>query len=217
MQKSVKLVSKEEGENRQQQSRKEREKEKKNFACFLSLSLLSSSPRLSFWLPNYRNGASPPSPPASPLSRRGRGRGRSTCCCGRGCSCSLTRGASRPRSIEKKEKNPLFFSIRAPRQMQQERRVLYLLRKLFRSISAFPSTESSSLAPGAANSKNRALLIERKARCCFWCRSPSAIIKIFASHTTSTRARSRPRPRAFNNSPEARETKLAENSIRAER
>jgi len=77
----------------------------------------------------------------------------------------------------KKKKNPLFFSIRAPRLMQQERRVLYLLRKLFRSISAFPSTESSSLAPGAANSKNRALLIERKARCCFWCRSPSAIIK----------------------------------------
>ena len=199
-------------------SRVERkEKKKKRILLAFSLSLLSSSPRLSFWLLNYRNGASPPSPPASPLSRRGRGRGRSTCCCGRGCSCSLTRGASRPRSIEKKEKNPLFFSIRAPRQMQQERRVLYLLRKLFRSISAFPSTESSSLAPGAANSKNRALLIERKARCCFWCRSPSAIIKIFASHTTRTRARSRPRPRAFNNSPEAREIKLAENSIRAER
>ena len=197
---------------------KGKRKRKKEFCLLsLSLSLLSSSPRLSFWLLNYRNGASPPSPPASPLSRRGRGRGRSTCCCGRGCSCSLTRGASRPRSIEKKEKNPLFFSIRAPRQMQQERRVLYLLRKLFRSISAFPSTESSSLAPGAANSKNRALLIERKARCCFWCRSPSAIIKIFASHTTRTRARSRPRPRAFNNSPEAREIKLAENSIRAER
>ena len=197
---------------------KRKRKRKKEFCLLsLSLSLLSSSPRLSFWLLNYRNGASPPSPPASPLSRRGRGRGRSTCCCGRGCSCSLTRGASRPRSIEKKEKNPLFFSIRAPRQMQQERRVLYLLRKLFRSISAFPSTESSSLAPGAANSKNRALLIERKARCCFWCRSPSAIIKIFASHTTRTRARSRPRPRAFNNSPEAREIKLAENSIRAER
>ena len=197
---------------------KGKRKRKKEFCLLsLSLSLLSSSPRLSFWLPNYRNGASPPSPPASPLSRRGRGRGRSTCCCGRGCSCSLTRGASRPRSIEKKEKNPLFFSIRAPRQMQQERRVLYLLRKLFRSISAFPSTESSSLAPGAANSKNRALLIERKARCCFWCRSPSAIIKNFASHTTRTRARSRPRPRAFNNSPEAREIKLAENSIRAER
>jgi len=192
-------------------------KEKKNFACFLSLSLLSSSPRLSFWLLYYRNGASPPSPPASPLSRRGRGRGRSTCCCGRWCSCSLTRGASRPRSIEKKEKNPLFFSIRAPRQMQQERRVLYLLRKFFRSISAFPSKESSSLAPGAANSKNRAIVIERKARCCFWCRSPGAIIKNFASHTTRTRARSRPRPRAFNNSPQAREMKLAENSIRAER
>ena len=197
---------------------KGKRKRKKEFCLLsLSLSLLSSSPRLSFWLLNYRNGASPPSPPASPLSRRGRGRGRSTCCCGRGCSCSLTRGASRPRSIEKKEKNPLFFSIRAPRQMQQERRVLYLLRKLFRSISAFPSTESSSLAPGAANSKNRALLIERKARCCFWCRSPSAIIKNFASHTTRKRARSRPRPRAFNNSPEAREIKLAENSIRAER
>ena len=117
----------------------------------------------------------------------------------------------------KKKKNPLFFSIRAPRQMQQERRVLYLLRKFFRSISAFPSKESSSLAPGAANSKNRAIVIERKARCCFWCRSPGAIIKNFASHSTRTRARSRPRPRAFNNSPQAREMKLAENSIRAER
>ena len=119
--------------------------------------------------------------------------------------------------LKKKKKTPLFFSIRAPRQMQQERRVLYLPRKLFRSISAFPSTESSSLAPGAANSKNSALLIERKARCCFWCRSPSAIIKKFASHTTRTRARSRPRPRAFNNSPQARKIKLAENWIRAER
>jgi len=197
---------------------KGKRKRKKEFCLLsLSLSLLSSSPPLSFWLLNYRNGASPPSPPASPLSRRGRGRGRSTCCCGRWCSCSLTRGASRPRSIEKKEKNPLFFSIRAPRQMQQERRVLYLLRKFFRSISAFPSKESSSLAPGAANSKNRAIVIERKARCCFWCRSPGAIIKNFASHTTRTRARSRPRPRAFNNSPQAREMKLAENSIRAER
>ena len=199
------------------EGKRKRKREREKEFCLLALSLLSSSPRLSFWLLNYRNGASPPTPPASPLSRRGRGRGRSTCCCGRGCSCSLTRGASRPRSIEKKEKNPLFFSIRAPRQMQQERRVLYLPRKLFRSISAFPSTESSSLAPGAANSKNSALLIERKARCCFWCRSPGAIIKNFASHSTRTRARSRPRPRAFNNSPQAREMKLAENSIRAER
>jgi len=93
---------------------KGKRKRKKEFCLLsLSLSLLSSSPPLSFWLLNYRNGASPPSPPASPLSRRGRGRGRSTCCCGRGCSCSLTRGASRPRSIEKKEKPTLFFNSSA--------------------------------------------------------------------------------------------------------
>ena len=176
---------------------KGKRKRKKEFCLLsLSLSLLSSSPRLSFWLLNYRNGASPPSPPASPLSRRGRGRGRSTCCCGRGCSCSLTRGASRPRSIEKKEKNPLFFSIRAPRQMQQERRVLYLLRKLFRSISAFPSTESSSLAPGAANSKNRALLIERKARCCFGAAAPAQSSK-FLLPTRRARALVRGQGRAL--------------------
>ena len=95
------------------EGKRKRKREREKEFCLLALSLLSSSPRLSFWLLNYRNGASPPTPPASPLSRRGRGRGRSTCCCGRGCSCSLTRGASRPRSIEKKEKPTLFFNSSA--------------------------------------------------------------------------------------------------------
>ena len=122
---------------------KGKRKRKKEFCLLsLSLSLLSSSPRLSFWLLNYRNGASPPSPPASPLSRRGRGRGRSTCCCGRGCSCSLTRGASRPRSIEKKEKTHSFF--------QFERR-----DRCSKNV-AFSTCFASSFAPSRRSRRHKA-------------------------------------------------------------
>ena len=196
---------------------KGKRKRKKEFCLLsLSLSLLSSSPRLSFWLLNYRNGASPPSPPASPLSRRGRGRGRSTCCCGRGCSCSLTRGASRPRSIEKKEKNPLFFKFEAPRRMQQERRVLSCFASSF-APSRRSRRHKAAVSRLAQQTQRTVLSSSSERLVVVFGAAARAIIKMFASHTTRTRARSRPRPRAFNNSPEAREIKLAENSIRAER